>query len=108
LPKIHKIDYPLRTTVSSIGSPLHNLATLLLKILQASLFIPDSNFKNSIEIVKKLKNTHIPADHVLVSLDVISLFTNVPIDLIMDLLDEKWYLIEYHTIITKTEIYECH
>jgi len=29
-----------------------------------------------------------------VSLDVISLFTNVPIDLIMNLLDEKWYLIE--------------
>jgi len=104
LPKIHKTDYPLRTIVSSIGSPLHNLATFLLKILRESLSISVSNFKNSIEVVKKLNNIHIPADHVLVSLDVISLFTNVLIDLIMDLLDEKWCLIERHTIIPKQEL----
>jgi len=36
-----------------------------------------------------------------VSLDVISLFTNVPIDLIMDLLEVKWHLIERHIIIPK-------
>jgi len=41
----------------------------LLKILQESLSMPVSNFKNSIEVVKKLNNIHIPVDHVLVSLD---------------------------------------
>jgi len=102
LPKIHKTDYPLRMIVSSIGNPLHNLATYLLKMLQKSFSAPDSNFKNRIEVVKRLKDVHIPANHV--SLDVISLFTNIPIDLIIDLLNEKWSLIERHTTIPKQEL----
>jgi len=36
-------------------------------------------------------------------LDVISLFTNVPIDLVIDILDEKWSLIEKHSSIPKIE-----
>jgi len=37
LPKIHKAGYPLRIIVSSTGSPLHNLAIFLHKILVKSL-----------------------------------------------------------------------
>jgi len=103
LPKIHKADRPLRTIVSSIGSPLHNLSTYMLKILQKSFSTPDSSFKNSITLVKNLRNVHIPDEFCLVSLDVISLFTNVPIDLVMDSLRKKWGLIESHTKIPKQE-----
>jgi len=103
LPKIHKIGHPLRIIVSSIGSPLHNFATFLKIILQTSFPITCNNFKNSVEIVKKLANIYIPEDHDLVSLDVVSLFTNVPIDLVMEVLDNRWNLIEPHTKIPKNE-----
>jgi len=72
-------------------------------ILQASFPITCNNFKNSVEIVKKLANIHIPDDHDLVSLDVVLLFTNVPIDMVMEILDNRWNLIESHTKIPKEE-----
>jgi len=100
LPKIHKTGHSLRIIVSSIGSPVHNFATYLKTILQASFPITCNKFKNSVEIIKKLANIHIPDD--LVSLDVVS-FTNVLIDLVMEILDNKWNLIESHTKIPKKE-----
>jgi len=103
LPKIHKTGHPLRIIVSSIGSPLHNFATFLKTILQTSFPISCNNFRNSVEIVKKLSNFQIPDDHDLVSLDVVSLFTNVPIDMVMEVLDNRWNLIESHTKIPKKE-----
>jgi len=64
LPKIHKADRPLRTIVSSIGSPLHNLSTYMLKILQKSFSTPDSSFKNSITLVKNLRKFTFPTNFV--------------------------------------------
>jgi len=54
-------------------------------------------------LINKLNGLYIQDDCALVSLDVISLFTNVPIDLVIDILDEKWYLIEKHSSIPKIE-----
>jgi len=101
LPKIHKAECPLRTIVSSVGSPLHNLATFLMSILRESFSVPVDSYKNSIELVKKLNNIHIPADHCLVSLDVISLFTNVPIDLVLNSIERNWQLIELQRYLSK-------
>jgi len=97
LPKIHKTGHPLRIIVFSIGSPLHNFASFLKTILQTSFPIISNNFKNNVEIVKKLANIYVPDDYDFVSLDVVSLFTNVPIDLVMEVLDNRWNLIEPHT-----------
>jgi len=38
--------------------------------------------ENSFQLIKKLKGKYFESDYILVSLDVISLFINVPIDLI--------------------------
>jgi len=46
---------------------------------------------------------YIPDNCILVSLDVISLFTNVPIDSVIEILEEKWPYIEKHSIIPKEE-----
>jgi len=89
LPKIHKPGYPLRIIVLSTGSPLNNLALFLHKILRISLPAPPSRIDNSFELIKKLSDVHIPDDFSLVSLEVISLFTNVPVDLIFDIIKEK-------------------
>jgi len=70
LPKIHKKGFPLRIIVSSSGSPLHNLATYLQRILQDSLPIPFSHINNSFDLINKLNGLHIPENCILVSLDV--------------------------------------
>jgi len=97
LPKIHKVEYPLRIIVPSTGSPLHNLALFLHKILAKSLPPHFSYIKNSSHLMDKLSNLYIPDDSCLASFDVVSLFTNVPIALVIEIIKEKWSHIEAHT-----------
>jgi len=103
LPKIHKAEYPLRIIVSSIGSPLHSLALFLHKILIKSLPPYFSQIKNSLQLKEKLSNLHIPDDCCLASFDVISLFINVPIDLVVEIVEEKWPHIETNTTLPLNE-----
>jgi len=55
------------------------------------------------DFLKKLTTLHLPDDVVLVSLDVVSLFTNVPVDLILEILEKKWSYIHDHTRLPKNE-----
>lgn len=43
---------------------------------------PTSYIKSSTELINKVKNLHIPDDHILLSLDATSLYTNTPLQLI--------------------------
>jgi len=79
------------------------LATYLQEILQKSLPSPISHINNSQDLINKLNGINIPDDHALVSFDVISMFTNIPIDLVLDILDEKWSLFEKNSNIPKIE-----
>ncbi|XP_018343348.1 PREDICTED: uncharacterized protein LOC108749265 [Trachymyrmex septentrionalis] len=90
LPKIHKPDCPLRIIVSSVGSPLHPLATFLHKKLFKAIPRADSYIKNSFELVERLRDVHFTGTHELTSLDVTSLFTNVPTEVAIDCVDEHW------------------
>ncbi|XP_018368506.1 PREDICTED: uncharacterized protein LOC108764666, partial [Trachymyrmex cornetzi] len=78
VPKIHKQGYPLRIIISSIGSPLYPLANFLQNILSESLPTANSYIMNSFHLIEELKNIRIEDNFSLVSLDVVSLFTNVP------------------------------
>ena len=78
-PKIHKIGVPLRPITSGIGSAPHKLAKMLAKPLSGMLGgICDSHIKNSTDLKNRLRNTGV-RNKKLVSFDVESLFTNVPI-----------------------------
>jgi len=101
--KIHKVGYPLRVIVSSSGSPLHNLALFLHKILIKSLPSFFSHIKNSSQLLKKLSNLHVPDEYCLTSFDVVSLFINIPTDMVLEIIDKKWPYIEMHTNLPLSE-----
>ena len=106
LPKIHKPGTPLRIIISSIGSPLHNLAAFLHEIIHNSLPPSESYIKNSFQLANRVSNLSVPLDSTLVSLDVVSLFTNVPVDLVISGLERRWELIQRKTSLPKSEFIE--
>ncbi|CAD6218317.1 GSCOCG00012914001-RA-CDS, partial [Cotesia congregata] len=92
LRKTHKPGCVMRPVVSSIKSPCYKIARFLHQILSTSL---SSRFvfsiKNSFEFVKFTKEVRLPKDYVLVSLDVVVLFTNIPKQLVKDIINEDWH-----------------
>lgn len=89
LPKIHKKDVPLRPIVSSVDSPLQPLAKHLARQLQPYAEAADSYIKNAqhfLEIISKI--TLEPKD-ILVSFDVVSLFTQIPVLEAVDIIKQK-------------------
>lgn len=97
LPKIHKNDCPLRPIVSFVGSPLYKLSKFLAELLTYAFDKDEKYTKNSFEIVECLKTVTLPSNYIIVSLDAVSLFTNIPVDLTLDLIQKLWYKIEDYT-----------
>ncbi|EFN72059.1 hypothetical protein EAG_00285, partial [Camponotus floridanus] len=70
LSKVHKPNCPFRIIVSSIDSPLYQLAAFLHENMIKSFPTAHSHIKNSFELVRKLKDVHLENNYKLVSLDV--------------------------------------
>lgn len=101
LPKIHKTNVPLRPIVSCIGSATYNLSKFVSVILTDALANrTDYNVKDTFFFVNSIQGARLPENYVLVSLDVVSLFTNIPFDLIVQLLELHWEKIEPYTTLT--------
>jgi len=73
-----------------VGSPLYDLARLLHEIINNSIKRPASNIKDSWSFVKDINNKKIEPHEILVSLDVVSLFNNIPKELIMQGIENRW------------------
>ena len=82
LPKVHKPNIPMRIIISSIGSPSYNLAQYIQNILSTHLPKPKSYIKDSKHLKDLLNKINIPNNFKLISLDVSSLFTNIPRELV--------------------------
>ena len=80
LPKIHKTGFPFQPIVSFINSPLYNLSKFIAILLTPLASANGFTVKNSYEFVEQLKNLTISHDECMVSFDVISLFTKIPVD----------------------------
>ena len=96
LPKVHKENWPLRPVVSYINTPSYFMAKFFNNILK-SFPKPPSIIKISFEFISKIKNQNIPNHYTMMSLDVISLFTNIPLDLVLISIEKRWHYISKST-----------
>ena len=84
LPKLHKPGVPMRPIVSFCGSPTYQLSKHLTTILKP--FTDESRHKlqSTETFIDVIKRVQVPDDHKLVSFDVKSLFTSIPLQLALD------------------------
>jgi len=79
LPKIHKEGVPLRHIVNNIGAPTYQLSKYLAGILSQLTGNSAHHVKNSFHFIQILESLKVQSEGLMVSFDVVSLFTNVPI-----------------------------
>lgn len=103
LPKIHKPNVPLRPIVSAVTSPSYKLSRFYQDILKNITGKKSSYVKNSNDFADKIRKLSIPENYKLVSLDVTSLFTNIPLNLVIALISKKWSEIKVHTKLPKKQ-----
>ena len=89
MPKIHKPNAPLRPIVSCCGSITYNAARYLATVLSPLVGNTIHSVKNSKELVDKLKGLVVPPGQKLVSYDVKALFTSVPVDQALNVIERK-------------------
>jgi hypothetical protein len=75
LPKIHKPENPLRPIVSFVNAPTCGFSNLMAKILSPVVGNTENTVKNSCNFAEFVRGKTLNADQVLVSFDVVSLFT---------------------------------
>lgn len=98
LAKVHKVpkgstnveDLPLRPVISNIGTSTYNISKFLAKELSPltkSVYTIDSTK----DFIERMKGKSIGDEYKMVSFDVSSLFTNVPLDFTINLILDKIY-----------------
>nr|VZI31976.1 unnamed protein product [Spirometra erinaceieuropaei] len=94
LPKVHKQGVPLRPIVSLRGTPTFGLSKWLYQRICFLTKNSEWTAKSAEEFLTRIKHLEVEADGVMVSFDVISLFTSIPpalaIDTIGGFLREKY------------------
>ncbi|XP_065369064.1 uncharacterized protein LOC135961492 [Calliphora vicina] len=105
LPKIHKDGIPLRPISASMKLPCYSLSKYIGTILR-NIVSPKYNIQNSVELKRKLESVSLENDDIMVSFDVVSLFTNIPIHLAIRNILDKWKTLKEHTAIPRQTFLE--
>ena len=102
--KLHKQNKPLRPIVSTLGTVMYKTAKYITKILSPLVGSSPYDAGDSFQLAEKLKSLTVPPSHVMVSFDVVSMFTNIPIELVLQLIDEKYNDIAQFTTLNKKQL----
>ena len=85
LPKVRKVNLPLRPIVAFVGSPTYNLSKFLINVL--SPLLPQTySVKNSAQFVNMVNDLRCNNSRCFVSFDVVSLFTSIPTSDVLNLI----------------------
>ena len=88
--KVHKSNYPVRPIVSMINTPEYKLAKYLDMLIKPNLPMKYS-VKSNTEVLKRLEEFDFQENDYCVSFDVVSLFTNIPLEDTIVLVANKLY-----------------
>ncbi|UYV64178.1 hypothetical protein LAZ67_2006971 [Cordylochernes scorpioides] len=86
-PKVHKPNCPLRPIVNNRPSPTYALSKWLAQQLKIYQFFNDNEIVNSYEFKEDIIDMKLNGNQRIISLDVESMFTSIPIPTIMDALN---------------------
>ena len=93
LPKVHKPDCPFRPILSMVGSVYHKISEFIDKALIKPILhlFTDHSVRNTADFVQHIRNVDIHRGDELISYDVSSLFTNIPVQETIQLICDAWY-----------------
>ena len=94
---------PIVASIDTVSSELSKMLSNILKHL-----VDDSPYiiKNSFEFKEKISGMMIGQTESMVSFDIVSLFTNIPIPLAMEVINEQWDKLKTMTNIPKDIFFE--
>ncbi|CAN8015850.1 unnamed protein product, partial [Ixodes persulcatus] len=103
LPKVHNPDCPLRPIVFFIGSPTYDLSKYLVELLAPVTGKNGLCVQNSQEFVQLVRAHTLLPNEGMFSFDVVSLFTNVPNDVAIDVARER--LLDDQSLVARTSLH---
>lgn len=96
-PKTHKQDIPIRPIVNFRQAPTYNLCKYLHSKIKHNINLNNTvNVSNTYELIDKIKDINIPQNSLFLSFDVNDMYTNIPIDETIEILEQQ--LIDHGTL----------
>ena len=89
LPNIHKAGIPLRPIISGTGTVTYNTARELAKILKPLVGSSSHHVHNTRDFIEHIKDVRLRQGECIISYDVTALFTSVPIQPVLDIIQQR-------------------
>lgn len=105
LGKLHKWKMrellPFRPVVATVQSPTYKISDVISKCFSKFIHFSPFRLRDSWQFSQIIKDMKIPKGYKMISLDATSLFTNIPKELCIRAIENRWTTISQHTFLSK-------